>query len=122
LSAPAAAAIPRPGSVEVEAAQEILIRLAVAAVLRRDEAGHDFEHFGRTRQRTVFDLFAGDEACRCGVRLGERIGVHRIGDMDEGELGGRQSAGETGRDGSEQQRRAGYVSIDPSTHGPLPGR
>ena len=33
--------------VEIESAQEILVRLAVATVLGRDQAGHHLEHFSR---------------------------------------------------------------------------
>jgi hypothetical protein len=33
--------------VEIEAAKEVLVRLAFAAVLRDDQSGHGFQHFAR---------------------------------------------------------------------------
>ena len=92
--------------VEIEAAQEILVGLAIAAVLCGDEAGHDFEHFGRTRQRTILDLLAGDEPGGRGVGLRQRVGIDVLGNMDGTELDGRQPARETGGYRSEQQRGA----------------
>ena len=49
--------------VEVEAAQEVLVGLAVAAVLRDDQPGHDLEHFagrriGRSRAGSRYDALA----------------------------------------------------------------
>ena len=42
--------------VEIEAAQEILVGLAAAGVLRDDDAGHRLQDFSRTKNRTVFDF------------------------------------------------------------------
>ena len=46
--------------VEIEAAQEILVGLAVAAVLGDDQAGHDFERFGGPGKWPRIDLFTAD--------------------------------------------------------------
>ncbi len=44
--------------IEVVAAQEILVRLAVAGMLGNDHAGHGFENFARAEVRACFDLLA----------------------------------------------------------------
>jgi hypothetical protein len=54
--------------IEVEAAQEILVGLALAAVLRGDQSRHDLEHFADPRPRLLFDLFPGDSSLRRGIR------------------------------------------------------
>ncbi len=56
--------------VEVEAAEKILVRLTVAAVLSDDEARHDFEYLTRAKQRTILQLRGehGADARGVGVR------------------------------------------------------
>jgi hypothetical protein len=54
--------------VEVEAAQEILIGLAVAGVLGDDHAGDRFQRLGRAQQGTVGELLVGD------LPFGRRVG------------------------------------------------
>jgi hypothetical protein len=44
--------------VEVEAAQVVLVGLAVAAVLRDDDAGNEFEHLGGPQRRPALDQLA----------------------------------------------------------------
>jgi hypothetical protein len=58
--------------IEIEAAQKILVGLAVAAVLRDDQAGYDFERLSGAGKRTRIDLIATDiflarrcDRCRC---------------------------------------------------------
>jgi len=46
--------------VEIEAAQKILVGLAVAAVLGDDQAGHDFQRFRGPRKRPRIDVRAAD--------------------------------------------------------------
>src|SRR5258708_13273909 len=46
--------------VEIEAAQEILVGLAVAAVLGDDQAGYDFKCFRRPGKRPRGDFLAAD--------------------------------------------------------------
>ena len=46
--------------IEVVAAQEILVGFALAAVLRDDQAGRAFEHFGGARDRPRSDFLASD--------------------------------------------------------------
>ena len=54
--------------IEVEAAQKILVGLAFAAVLGRDQSRHDLEHFADPRSRLLFNLLAGDNSLRGGIR------------------------------------------------------
>ena len=46
--------------IEVEAAQEELVRLPRAGMLRENQAGHGFKHFTGTRERAPFKLFRTD--------------------------------------------------------------
>jgi hypothetical protein len=68
--------------VEVEAAQEELVGLAVAAVLRGDETGHRLQHFTRTQPGAVGDLPLRDGAFAGGVRGADQpavaLDLHRI--------------------------------------------
>ena len=48
--------------IEVEAAQVVLIRLALATVLAHDEARHRFEDFAGAHDRTLVELRRGDGA------------------------------------------------------------
>ncbi len=48
--------------IEIEAAQEVLVRFPIAAVLRDDEAGHDFEQFTGAQHRPQVKLFRGHDA------------------------------------------------------------
>jgi len=59
--------------VEVEAAQEVLVRLARAAVLRDDHARHVLEHLPGTQQWPIPDQLAGDRALARGIGRPDRI-------------------------------------------------
>ena len=48
--------------IEIEAAQKILIRFAVAAVLRDDQAGHDFHQLTGPQHRAQIQLLVGHDA------------------------------------------------------------
>ena len=53
--------------IEIEAAQEILVRLAGAAVLGDDHARDVFQHFARPQQRAIVDELRGDDAGARGI-------------------------------------------------------
>ena len=55
--------------IEVEAAQEVLVRLPVAAVLRDDQARHGLEDLAGAIERALFDLGGADGTLR--GRLGD---------------------------------------------------
>ena len=68
--------------VEVEAAQEILVRLAITAVLGDDHTGHEFQHFGRAQGGPAFDQPGGDRALARGIGTAHCVDVvalHRDG-------------------------------------------
>ena len=69
--------------IEVEAAQEVLVGLALAAVLGGDQSRHNLEHFADPRSRLLFDLFAGDSSLRRGIRR-EKCRIRRSGNADLG--------------------------------------
>ncbi len=50
--------------IEIEAAQVILIRLSLAAVLTDDQARHRLQHFARAHDRPLLDLTRGHRALR----------------------------------------------------------
>ena len=50
--------------IEVDAAQEVLIRLAGAAVLRGDHARHDFYQLGNSGQRSSRKITVADDTLR----------------------------------------------------------
>ena len=77
--------------VEVEAAQEVLVGLAVARVLGDDQAGHELEHFAGAQGRAALQQLAVDHALRGGVRSADSIVVVAALDLDtlgSGGLGG----------------------------------
>jgi len=107
--------------VEVEAAQEVLVGLAVAAVLGDDHAGHEFEHLGRAQGRAAFDQPGCDGALAGRIGCAHRvvvIAVHGHGDQLRWRLSdllrGRLRRGDTGAGGQGDQqcaaaeRRAGH--------------
>jgi hypothetical protein len=53
--------------IKVEPAQEVLVRLALPAVLRDDQAGHRFEYFARPQRRKRVDRRAGKNLLARGV-------------------------------------------------------
>jgi len=53
--------------VEVEATQEILVSLAVPAVLSHDEPRHGLEHLRRTQQRTVLEYLLRSRSLTRGI-------------------------------------------------------
>jgi hypothetical protein len=61
--------------IEIEAAQEVLVRLAAPAVLRDDDAGHEFEHFGRTQRGPAFDQPRIDAPLTGGIGRADRVVV-----------------------------------------------
>jgi len=61
--------------VEVEAAEEVLVGLAGAAVLRHDHAGNIFEQVAGTQQRAIADELRGDHALARGVARADAIVV-----------------------------------------------
>ena len=63
--------------VEVEAAQEVLVRLAVTAVLGHDQAWNDLEHLAGPEHRPALDLHAGDDALAGRERLADESDARR---------------------------------------------
>ena len=74
--------------IEVEPAEVVLIRLAFAAVLADDDAGHGFEDFARAHHRPRVELSAGNCALARGLRDAEEVlrGIGRIRQVGEGAL------------------------------------
>ena len=52
--------------VEVETAEEVLVRLSGSAVLRDDETRHELQHLARSQDRPIFHQLASDRACARG--------------------------------------------------------
>jgi hypothetical protein len=61
--------------VEVEAEQEVLVGLAVARVLRDDEAGHELEHLARALRRAAAQQLALDDPLRRRIGRAHRVVV-----------------------------------------------
>jgi hypothetical protein len=59
--------------VEVEPAQEHLVRFAGAAVLRDDHARHGLEDFARTHSRPRVEFGRADDALRGSHALADRV-------------------------------------------------
>nr|WP_243453531.1 hypothetical protein [Polymorphobacter multimanifer] len=59
--------------IEVEAAQEILIGLAAARMLGRNEAGHNLKQFPGALQRTSIEIGAADPAFGRGIGSADKI-------------------------------------------------
>jgi len=59
--------------VEVEAAQEILVGFAVAAVLGDDEPRHHFQHLARAQQRTALEFLRGHGALARRIRIADQL-------------------------------------------------
>ena len=87
--------------VEVEAAQIVLVGLAVAAVLGDDQPGHRLEHFGRTQERTGRQLLAAHRAL--GGAAGHADQIRATGLHLDGLQGGH-----TAREGSPGQERGDH--------------
>ena len=73
--------------VEVVAAQEVLVCLAVARVLRDDHPGHRLEHFAGTEQGLLSDRVAGHRALAGGVPDADFVFV-AADDLNTGKRGG----------------------------------
>ena len=74
--------------VEVEAAQEILVGLAVAAVLGDDEARHDLEHFAGAQDGAILQLLDKHRSLAGGVHLArELLAARRNGDLIQARSG-----------------------------------
>jgi len=70
--------------VEVEAAQEILVRLALTTVLGGDEAGRELKQLGRARYRTLRELIRQHDALTCGDGTsGEFVGPRAHDDFSQ---------------------------------------
>ena len=104
--------------VEVEAAQEVLVGLAVAGVLGDQQAGHPFEDVGRAQRRSSLDAGGVDRAGGGGV--GDAHDIGRRGDdfdvaqrrgrgrgLRGGGAGGDQRDGDRDQVGSEHRVRPG---------------
>jgi hypothetical protein len=76
--------------IDVEAANVILVRLALAAVLADHHAGHRFEDLSRTEHRPLLDLFRGDDTDGTRLREPEQT-VHGL--VEVGEAAERSPAG-----------------------------
>jgi hypothetical protein len=59
--------------IEIEAAQEHLVRFAGAAVLRDDHAGHGLEDLPGAHPRPRIELGRADDAFGCGYALTDRV-------------------------------------------------
>src|SRR5205823_3949374 len=71
--------------IEIEAAQKILVGLAVAGMLRDDHAGNDLEQFAAAQERPRLELGRADDALRSRNGHANQIGVAALND-DGGEL------------------------------------
>ena len=95
--------------VEVEAAQEVLVGLAVTRVLGDDDPRHEFQHLARAQRGAGGQQFGTDHALRRGVGTAHAVVVVAAGDLDLGGGGGRRGRGRCGlrqqRAGRGQQRR-----------------
>ena len=83
--------------VEIEAAQELLVGLALAAMLGDYQPRHDLERFAHAIDGLLLDLLTGDDPLRGGVRR-EKRPVRRRGQAqfrqcDCGTAGGAISGG-----------------------------
>ncbi len=79
--------------VEIEATQEILVRLAVAAVLGYDEARYRLQQFASAQYRTRFELRARDDALGGRFHRADEL-VPLRGDDDLVEIIGRNAGSE----------------------------
>lgn len=71
--------------IEIEATQEILVRLAVTRVLGNDQPGHHLEHFARPLQRNGRQTLAGNDPLTAGDS--QTFKVFRLGtNLDGGQL------------------------------------
>ncbi len=66
--------------VQVEAAQEVLVRLAVAAVLRDDQPRHHLEHLAWPQHRSPLELDRGHDALARGARFTHQPDARRSHD------------------------------------------
>ena len=104
--------------IQVEPAQEILVGLAVAAMLRDDHARHEFEHFAGPQHRPGLDAF-GSHAALAGCVGAADSGVVMAEHVDSGSI-------EFVADGHARHQpagacpceQAGYPSISPHCASP----
>ena len=59
--------------IQIEAAQEHLVRFTRAAVLRHDQAGHGFQHVTGSQQRPDSKVHLPDDAFRCTACLPREV-------------------------------------------------
>ena len=82
--------------IEIESAEVVLVRLALAAVLADDDARHRLEHLAGAHHRPRVELSAGDGALtgRLGdARPGCAAGSISVGQVGEGPLAGHRDVG-----------------------------
>ena len=85
--------------IEVEAAQEVLVGLALAAVLRDDDARHGLEHLALAHDRPHVELTRGDRALARRLRDADQA---LRGIVDVGQVG-EAAAGHDGHVGAHRQ-------------------
>jgi hypothetical protein len=84
--------------IEVEAAQVILVRLSLAAMLADDDAGNGLQDLAGALEGAPFDFLGSDHALSCGVGDPDQV-IHRlveIGEIAKGLLGGDDHVGARG--------------------------
>ncbi len=111
--------------VEVEAAQEVLVRLAAARVLGGHHAGHGLEHVRHAQHGPHEQVGAGDGAFRGGTGRAEQLDaaaehddfleLAAVGAL----LGHGRRAGERGRDEGRQRGHRRARAQGPSSHARL---
>ena len=89
--------------IEVEAAQEVLVGLPRAAVLRDDDAGDGLEDFGGARQRAAGELLTAHGALGRGIGDAEQI----VGAPGNGDFRHAHDGGERGRGVGLRERSVG---------------
>ena len=100
--------------IEVEAAQVVLIRLALATVLAHDEARHGFEDFAGAHDRTLVELRGRDGALTGRRRDADEV-RRRI--LDIGDVSKRPGAGhdDVGAERERQDRRRPFTGAPLAT-------
>src|SRR5690348_15598909 len=61
--------------IEIEPTQEILIGLAITAMLGSDHAGNKFNELTDARKWTILDLLLAYESLRCGLGVSNEVGA-----------------------------------------------
>ena len=108
--------------VEIEAAQEVLVGFALAAVLGDDEAGRRFQHLADAQRRNGIDLRAGHRQLARGFRgwcrgrglrrRGRRCGPHRLDRRHPGRPDLRLRRRTPRRWWTHRRQRYGHIHLD----------